>query len=173
MRADPRARRGAGLGSDRSVAVADVRVVCSTDRDLREEVARGRFREDLYYRVSVTEIRLPPLRDRPDDIPAIAQALLEKLAARQGRPAFRLSRGALRRLTSYGWPGNVRPLENVLSRARARARPISTHRRIEEERIRAALELAHWNVCEVPRALGIPRTTLYRKLARYGLLRRA
>ncbi|WP_437677853.1 sigma 54-interacting transcriptional regulator [Sorangium sp. So ce131] len=182
------------VGSDRSIPVPDVRVVCATNRDLGEEVARGRFREDLYYRVSVIEIRLPPLRDRPDDIPAIAQAIVEKLAARQGRPAPRLSRGALRRLSSYGWPGNVRQLENVLSRAcvlapgpeigpadihlpaaapARRGRSRAEHRRLEEERIRDALQLAGWNVCEVSRSLGIPRTTLYRKLARYGLLRRA
>ncbi|MDC0682952.1 sigma 54-interacting transcriptional regulator [Sorangium atrum] len=181
------------VGSDRSVSVADVRVVCATNRDLREEVARGRFREDLYYRISVIEIRLPPLRDRPDDIPAIAQAIVEKLAARQGRPAFRLSRGALRRLSSYGWPGNVRQLENVLSRAcvlspgpeigaadiqlpaaapAPRGRSRAEHQGAEEERIRAALELSRWNVCEVSRSLGIPRMTLYRKLARYGLLRK-
>ncbi|WP_437969418.1 sigma 54-interacting transcriptional regulator [Sorangium sp. So ce260] len=181
------------VGSDRSVAVPDVRVVCATNRDLREEVARGRFREDLYYRISVIEIRLPPLRDRPDDIPAIAEAIVEKLAARQGRPAFRLSRGALRRLMSYGWPGNVRQLENVLSRAcvlapgpeigpadiqlpaaapAPRARSRGDYRGAEAERIRAALDLARWNVCEVSRSLGIPRTTLYRKLAQHGLLRR-
>ncbi|WP_437877528.1 sigma 54-interacting transcriptional regulator [Sorangium sp. So ce513] len=180
------------VGSDRSIPVPDVRVVCATNRDLREEVARGRFREDLYYRVSVIEIRLPPLRDRPDDIPAIAQAIVEKLAARHGRPAFRLSRGALRRLVSYGWPGNVRQLENVLARACVlapgpeigpadiqlppaapppRGRSRAEFRGAEEERIRAALELCRWNVCEVSRSLGIPRTTLYRKLARYGLLR--
>ncbi|AUX39668.1 uncharacterized protein SOCE26_010630 [Sorangium cellulosum] len=182
------------VGSDRSIPVADVRVVCATNRDLGEEVARGRFREDLYYRVSVIEIRLPPLRDRPDDIPAIAQVIVEKLAARQGRPALRLSPGALRRLSSYGWPGNVRQLENVLSRASVlapgpeigpadihlpaaapvrRGRSRTEHRRLEEERIRDALQLSGWNVCEVSRSLGIPRTTLYRKLARYGLLRRA
>ncbi|WP_437691061.1 sigma 54-interacting transcriptional regulator [Sorangium sp. So ce176] len=182
------------VGSDRSIPVTDARIVCATNRDLREEVARGRFREDLYYRVSVIEIRLPPLRDRPDDIPAIAQAIVEKLAARHGRPAFRLSRGALRRLTSYGWPGNVRQLENVLARAcvlapgpeigpadiqlppaapAPRGRSRAEHREAEEERIRAALDLARWNVCEVSRSLGIPRTTLYRKLARYGLLRQA
>ncbi|WP_437308880.1 sigma 54-interacting transcriptional regulator [Sorangium sp. So ce388] len=181
------------VGSDRSVPVPDVRVVCATNRDLREEVARGRFREDLYYRICVIEIRLPPLRDRPDDIPAIAQAIVEKLAARQGRPAFRLSRGALRRLATYGWPGNVRQLENVLARAcvlapgpeigpadiqlpaaapAPRGRSRADYRGAEEERIRAALELSRWNVCEVSRSLGIPRTTLYRKLARYGLLRR-
>ncbi|MGK4006876.1 sigma 54-interacting transcriptional regulator [Sorangium sp. So ce1036] len=182
------------VGSDRSVPVADVRVVCATNRDLREEVARGRFREDLYYRVSVIEIRVPPLRDRPDDIPAIAQAILEKLAARQGRPAYRLSRGALRRLAAYGWPGNVRQLENVLARAcvlapgpeigpadvelpaaapAPRSRSRADHKKIEEDRIRAALEHARWNVSEVSRSLGIPRTTLYRKLSRYGLLRGA
>ncbi|CAN91590.1 Protein kinase [Sorangium cellulosum So ce56] len=181
------------VGSDRSVSVADVRVVCATNRDLRDEVARGRFREDLYYRVSVIEIRLPPLRDRPEDIPAIAQAIVEKLAARQGRPAFRLSRGALRRLSSYGWPGNVRQLENVLSRAcvlspgpeigaadiqlpaaapAPRGRSRAEHQGAEEERIRAALDLSRWNVSEVSRSLGIPRMTLYRKLARYGLLRK-
>jgi transcriptional regulator with GAF, ATPase, and Fis domain len=179
------------VGAERVVAVADVRVVCATNRDLKQEVARGRFREDFYYRISVIEIGLPPLRDRMEDIPALAKWTIDKLAARQGRAPWRLSTGALRRLASYAWPGNVRQLENVLARACVmasgdeigaadlelpapvapvgRSRSRADYHKTEEERIRSALELSQWNVCEVSRALGIPRTTLYRKLARYDL----
>jgi DNA-binding NtrC family response regulator len=181
------------VGSDRSVPVPDVRIVCATNRDLPAEVAAGRFREDLYYRISVIDIHLPPLRDRPEDITPVAQAIVEKLAARQKRQPWRLSHGALRRLVGHAWPGNVRQLENVLARACVMApgdeigpadldlpapaaathksRSRGDYRKLEQERIRAALELSRWNVCEVSRALGIPRTTLYRKLATYGLLR--
>jgi transcriptional regulator with PAS, ATPase and Fis domain len=182
------------VGGDRAIAVPDVRVVCATNRKLADEVARGAFREDLFYRISVIEVRLPPLRERPEDIPAIAQTILEKLAKRQDGAIPRLTPSALRRLAAYAWPGNVRQLENVLARAMVLAsndvigaedielpsaapiraptdRTRAAFKMAEKERIVAALDAYQWNVCEVSRALGIPRTTLYRKLAQFGLLR--
>ncbi len=96
---------------------ADIRVVTATNRDLREEVAAKRFREDLYYRLSVVPVELPALRERPEDIPALAGAILERLARRLERPGLHLSPEAMERLVRYRWPGNVRELENELERA--------------------------------------------------------
>jgi DNA-binding NtrC family response regulator len=96
---------------------ADVRVLAATNRDLSLAIARGEFREDLYYRLHVFEIRLPPLRERRDDILLLAEAFLEELAHVVGRPAAGISREARELLLAYAWPGNVRELRNVLERA--------------------------------------------------------
>jgi len=103
------------LGSSQTIPV-DVRVLAATNRDLKEEVRAGRFREDLYYRLNVIAIALPPLRERTEDIPLLAQHFLQIYCARNGRPSLRLSREALDRLTAYAWPGNVRELENTIER---------------------------------------------------------
>ena len=104
------------VGSDRTVHV-DVRLVAATNRDLAVEVAGGRFREDLYYRLNVVSLALPPLRDRPDDIPLLAQYFLAAYAEKNGKPVKGFSPGAMDRLIRYAWPGNVRELENVIERA--------------------------------------------------------
>jgi DNA-binding NtrC family response regulator len=104
------------VGSTRPIDV-DVRVISATHRDLEEEVARGAFREDLYYRLKVVAIELPPLRERTGDIPALADRFLGNLAERLDRPRKRLSPGALAALARHGWPGNVRELRNVLEQA--------------------------------------------------------
>ncbi len=96
---------------------ADVRIVTATNRDLKTEAAAKRFREDLYYRLSVVPILLPALRDRPPDIPVLAQVIVERLAKDLGRPGLHIEPEALDRLTRYRWPGNVRELENELERA--------------------------------------------------------
>ena len=104
------------IGEARTRAV-DVRVVAATNRDLRAEVRAGRFREDLYFRLNVFPIEARPLRERPEDIPPIAQHLLTAAARRLNIPEPRLSEGDVRRLCRYAWPGNVRELENVSERA--------------------------------------------------------
>ncbi len=104
------------VGADREVKV-DVRIVAATNRDLAEEVRAGRFRGDLFYRLNVLSIELPPLRDRLDDIPLLAEWLLEKNAREHGGPRRELSPNALDWLRGYTWPGNVRELENMLVRA--------------------------------------------------------
>ncbi|URD35411.1 sigma 54-interacting transcriptional regulator [Methylobacterium tardum] len=104
------------VGEARTRAV-DVRVVAATNRDLRAEVASGRFRDDLYFRLNVFPIQARPLRERPEDIPPIAQHLLTAAARRLNIPEPRLSEGDVRRLCRYAWPGNVRELENVIERA--------------------------------------------------------
>lgn len=96
---------------------ADVRIVTATNRDLKLEVGARRFREDLYYRLSVVPVTLPALRERPADIPLLAEAILERIARDLSRPGLRLAPAALDRLVAYRWPGNVRELENELERA--------------------------------------------------------
>jgi transcriptional regulator with GAF, ATPase, and Fis domain/tetratricopeptide (TPR) repeat protein len=170
-----------GATSPRAI---DIRLVCATNRDLKVEVERGRFREDLYYRIGVVRIELPPLRERMEDLPDLLAHFLPK--------GKRLGTSARRLLLSHRWPGNVRELENVLARAavmaqgdeigaddldlhvsRAADLPIDRagFEATETDRIFRALEATGWNVSRVSRELGIPRPTLYRKLQRYRLER--
>ena len=104
------------VGGQQEVAV-DVRILCATHKDLGAEVAAGRFRHDLYYRLNVIELRVPPLRERRDDIEMLASHILKRLAVDSGQPAARLHPQALDALKSYRFPGNVRELENMLERA--------------------------------------------------------
>jgi len=109
------------VGGSESIAT-DARIVAATNRDLLAEAAAGRFRDDLAYRLQVIEIRMPPLRERPEDIPMLAEGLLARIATRLQRPCPRLSDAALARLQAHDWPGNVRELENLLTRALLAAR---------------------------------------------------
>jgi DNA-binding NtrC family response regulator len=109
------------VGASRSVRV-DARVVAATNRDLEREVAAARFREDLFYRLSVVTLRVPPLRERRGDIPLLAERFLRAASSNAGRARLRFSPGALARLTSYDWPGNVRELESAVEYAALHAR---------------------------------------------------
>src|SRR5215470_14141969 len=104
------------LGSERTQRI-DVRVIAATNRDLRQMVAEGKFQEDLFYRLNVIPIELPPLRERRDDIPALVEHFLRKHSQRIGRRIERIDDGVLAQLQQYDWPGNVRELENVIERA--------------------------------------------------------
>jgi PAS domain S-box-containing protein len=104
------------VGSSKTIKV-DVRIVAATNRDLGAEIRAGRFREDLYYRLSVFPLRLPPLRERPEDIGRLASAFVERIGRRLGRSFLPLTPDCVRRLEAYAWPGNVRELENVIERA--------------------------------------------------------
>ena len=106
------------VGDSHTIKI-DVRVIAATHSDLAKMVADGSFREDLYYRLNVLPVQLPPLRDRREDIPLLAQHFLQRLAADAGRPAMTVSQEAMRRLMAYRWPGNVRQLENTVERAMA------------------------------------------------------
>jgi two-component system response regulator PilR (NtrC family) len=108
--------RRVGGTSDYTV---DVRIVSATNRRLEEEVAAGRFREDLYYRLNVIQVELPALRDRREDVPLLVQYFIEKFAKELGKPMARVSDEALQKLIDYGYPGNVRELENIIERAMA------------------------------------------------------
>ena len=176
------------VGADRAERT-EARVLAATHRDLEELVERGRFREDLYYRLRVVEIRVPPLRDRPGDIPALAAHLLAKAAAAAGIPAPpRLSAGALERLLAHPWPGNVRELENCLTRAVVLARGdvlraehlalaggggaptrLTTLDAVEGEHVAAVLAAAGGNRTRAAAILGISRPRLRRLIDKHGL----
>ena len=104
------------IGGSNTIKV-DVRIIASTNKNLLEEIKKGRFREDLYYRLNVVEIHIPPLRERAEDIPDIVNAFLEEFKEKYNKPDLSLSRDAMAVLTSYAWPGNVRELRNVIERA--------------------------------------------------------
>ncbi|MFO0574767.1 MAG: sigma-54 dependent transcriptional regulator [Polyangia bacterium] len=174
----------------------DVRVVAATNRDLEEEVQKGRFREDLFFRINVVTIRLPPLRERRDDIPLLVEHFLGKYARREGRPEVGVADEAMELLTRYGWPGNVRELENVVERALAlsksgvilpadlpaelrsgeqRPQPLSPHSLVDDRPTLAELEQRYINLIlqqeggnkkRAAEILGIDRRTLYRSLER-------
>ena len=174
----------------------DVRLVAATHRSLEDEIAAGRFRQDLYYRINVVGLRVPPLRERVEDIPVLARSFLARTAARMGRDVQAFSADALELLKSYAWPGNVRELQNVIERAlnlasgreiteadlpasltvpaRARTsavRPATPGMHSDDERGRlvAALERSRWNQRKAAEVLGMSRTTLWRKLREYQI----
>jgi DNA-binding NtrC family response regulator len=168
---------------------ADFRIIAATNRDLYQSVEVGSFRLDLYYRLNVFTIRLPPLRERREDIVALAHFFLARLARKLGRPACRFSEKAMQQLLQYDWPGNVRELENAIERAvvvqrgeeiRAGDLPLGPPPPRVEETSLAQLERRHieevlrqtaGNVSESARKLGIDRTTLYNKIRKYRLRR--
>ncbi|QDQ25672.1 PAS domain-containing protein [Chitinimonas arctica] len=178
------------LGANQLIKI-DVRVIAATSRDLPAMVSRGEFRADLYYRLNVLPIRLPPLRERVEDIPALATKLLEDIHRRSGAARVELSGEALNWLATQPWPGNIRELRNALEQATMLAdrdtllpadflsaaaptgmAPVTLAeavRRAEIEAIRTALQASAGNKAEAARLLGIGRATLYEKLANHGL----
>jgi PAS domain S-box-containing protein len=172
---------------------ADVRVLAATNRDLYREVEEGRFRDDLYYRLNVISIHLPPLCDRIQDIPLLAKHFLGKYTVKEGKAIHSFSSGAMQLLMDYDWPGNVRQLENAISHAVILAQNSVIERRhlpqflrqtptdppstslAENERrlILGVLQESSWNKHEAARRLKISRSTLYSKIRRYSLKRGA
>jgi len=182
------------VGGTRTLT-ADVRVIAATNCDLPRAIERGTFREDLYYRLQVFEIRMPPLRERPEDILPLSEAFLADLSRSFVRSPAGVSREARERLMSYSWPGNVRELRNVLERAAiicegglitaehlafptpraatapeaAAAPPETDLHRAERAMVEKALKDARYNKAKAARALGLTRTQLYVRLRRHGL----
>jgi DNA-binding NtrC family response regulator len=185
--------RRVGENRDRPIRV---RLVAATNRELAREVEAGRFRKDLYYRLRVVELRVPPLRERREDILPLARALISDAARRMARRAPSLTPRAADQLTRHEWPGNVRELENAMERAVALAQAqrieledlpeeirgalpvpvasggVRTLESLERDYILAALERNGGNQTVTARQLGIGAATLYRKLKRYGALAR-
>jgi DNA-binding NtrC family response regulator len=185
-------RRFYRVGGTQEVEV-DVRAIAATNKNLADEVKQGRFREDLYYRLNVIEIKLPPLRERREDIPLLAEHFVQRISSELARDVSGISAEALKVLIAYDWPGNVRELENVIERAIVTCkngmleegdfswlRPASGQPQtwevpdvplgeLERRAIVAALERKHGNVKEASNALGIDRSTLYDKLKRYEI----
>lgn len=174
----------------------DTRIIAATNRDLEEEIKRGTFRRDLFYRLNVIALHLPPLRDRREDIPLLVEAFLERSSQQSGEPTKRLGEDAAEALRAYHWPGNVRELENAMERAvilthgatigvRAlpervterrteslvteRTAPNPTLEVIEKAYILWVLQSEQGNKTRAAEMLGIDPSTLHRKLARYGV----
>ena len=178
------------VGSRTAIAV-DLRIIAATNRDLSKEIAEGRFREDLYYRLNGVTLRIPPLRERKKDIELIARQFLEKWARSCGRPPMRMAEDALEKLCSYPWPGNVRELDNEiervvalsygdiitasdLSEALQQAVPTGTTstsvlKDSEKQMIEQALQEANGNKTQAAQRLGMSREGLRKKLKRLGL----
>jgi len=180
------------VGGTRTIQV-DVRLVCTTNRDLGREVAEGRFREDLFYRLNVVPVVLPPLRERRDDIPALAQYFLRRFVRECDSPARRIGKAAMDMLRRAPWPGNIRELRNAVHRAvvlatgeeltpgdlpadlttartRRRGSGIAVGQSIDEmerELILRTLESTGWNKTEAARILEVTPRTLRNKLGRY------
>jgi transcriptional regulator with PAS, ATPase and Fis domain len=178
------------IGDVRDRAI-DARLIAATHQELLELVEEKRFRSDLYFRVSTIPIRIPPLRDRREDIPTLSKFLLERSAVEIGRNRVSLSDDAMDRLANYHWPGNIRELRNVLERAvlfcegevvRSSSLHFEMHRNpdnglstrmtlleMEKSLILAVLREERGKVPRAAERLGIPRSSLYQKIKVYGL----
>jgi len=171
----------------------DVRLLAATHQDLSHLVSERRFRDDLYFRISTIPLTFPPLRNRTEDIPLLAESLLEKFAANLGRGELQLSEEGLDALQSYSWPGNVRELRNVIERAvllsehktlglkdlhfdgRGGAKPTYansnlTLMEVERQHIEHVLAEENGSVERAAKRLGVPRSSLYEKLKRHRLM---
>lgn len=181
------------LGATRS-ETADVRVIVATNKDLTEQMRKGAFREDLYYRVNVVRVELPPLRRRKEDIPLLAEQFVERFNRLQRKSVKGIAAEALSLLMAYDWPGNVRELENVIERsfilcnegfidiahlpedltkhgasASSSSNIQTAHDLLDAQSIRAALERNNYNRMAAARELGIHKTTFFRRMRRLGI----
>jgi DNA-binding NtrC family response regulator len=177
------------VGGNEPIKV-DIRVISATNKDMKQAIASGRFREDLYYRLNVVNIELPPLRERREDIPLLAQHFLKKFAVENQKEIAGFSPEATDFLLRYDWPGNVRELENTIERAVILAQnplievadlpqqnlvpahptsPESSLKQVEKNHILNVLIETGGNYTEAARILGISRMTLYNKVKAYGL----
>jgi len=179
------------IGGNKTLTV-DVRVIAATNKDLMEQIALGNFREDLYYRVNVVQIHIPPLRERPEDIPVLADYFLKKYSAFYGKNVSGMTGEALERLLHYDFPGNIRELQNVIERAVIMEQnekltldsipltplvssislpgdPNETLEELEKEHIKRVIRQVNYNKSRAARILGIARKTLRQKMAKYGL----
>lgn len=188
------------IGSEKSISV-DVRIVAATNKDLLQEIEMGRFREDLYHRLSVILIHVPPLRERKDDIPELAGHFLKDIAEESGAPEKPITREAIDELMRLDWTGNVRELRNVMERlyilsgkqitaqdvidyaVPPRRKPKATavydqfekfqdfKDHVEKEFILAKLEATQWNISKTAELIDIQRSHLYNKMEKYGIKR--
>ena len=168
---------------------ADFRVIAATNSDLEKAIRQGTFREDLYYRLNVISFRMPPLRERKDDIPLLAQHFVHRFAQETNKPIDQISREALDEMMLYEWPGNVRELQNAIERAVVvgKGRKIMLHdlpilqperlssairkslNEVEKLHIIQVLRETEWNISKSAQTLGIDRSTLYNKIKRYNI----
>ncbi|HPE42471.1 MAG TPA: sigma-54 dependent transcriptional regulator [Bacteroidales bacterium] len=174
------------VGGNKTIT-SDFRVICATNRDLKKMVNEGSFREDLYYRLNVVNINVPPLRERKDDIPLLVNYFITKYCKSMSRPLVNMEAAAMKRLQDYDFPGNVRELENIIERAivvgngkeiKLRDLPLSkpvtlskteSLNDLEKQHIAQVLTKYSWNISRAAQALGIDRVTLYNKIKKYDL----
>ena len=183
------------LGGKTSIKV-DVRVISSTNKDLAEEIKEGNFREDLFFRISVIPIEVPPLRERKEDIPLLVDHFVRVFCEENNKPPKDMSDGAVKVLMSYHWPGNVRELKNLVERLvimtdeetikethvtplLSEAKVVSADKPLsdlledfERSLIVSELKRTAWNVSQAASRLGIDRANLHRKMRRYGIQRK-
>ncbi|MGC8684942.1 MAG: sigma-54-dependent transcriptional regulator [bacterium] len=179
------------IGSSLPISV-DVRIIAATNKDLRKGIENGSFREDLYYRLNVITIEIPPLRERPEDIPLLVEHIIERVNIETGKSVKKISEDAMALLMQYKWPGNIRELKNVIERSvvlakdniitvneigpcvgrairEADAPKDLTLESIEKHHIAKVLKDNNWNITTSAQILGIDRTTLYNKIKKYNL----
>ena len=182
-------RRFERLGGEKTLEV-DVRIISATNRDLKAAMQQGRFREDLYYRLNVIHLSLPPLRERREDIPLIASYFLRECLPRSAKKMVGFSQEAMAALTEYDWPGNARELKNAIERAVVLAKgerlelrdlpgklravppvaePVQSLHQSERQLIERVLAECNWNKYQAAKRLGISRSTLYGKMKKFGL----
>jgi DNA-binding NtrC family response regulator len=176
------------VGGNEQVPV-DFRILAATNQDLEQLAADGVFRDDLFWRLNVFTIKIPPLRERPEDIEVLANHFLERFTIAMNRSPLKLSASALRALTAHSWPGNVRELQNAIERAvvvgsppcveaedlslrilhaKSRPGPMSLSQ-VVKAHILSVLETADWNISRAAKTLQVDRGTLYNKIQKYGL----
>jgi transcriptional regulator with GAF, ATPase, and Fis domain len=178
------------LGSSTSVRV-DVRIIAATNRDIGREVEEGKFRRDLFYRLNVFPVVIPPLRERPEDIPLLVRAVVKEFQKKMGKEIESIPKKTMAALQSYSWPGNVRELRNLVEHAmilsRGRTLDIEVPKRafsetlmagnledVERMHVRAVLEKTRWRVSgpgSASEILGLKRTTLLSKMKKLGIRR--
>ena len=174
------------VGGNKEIT-SDFRIICATNKDLNEMVKEGRFREDLYYRLNVVNIKIPPLRERMEDIPMLVNHFIEKYCTSMSRNILSIHPAALKRLQMYDYPGNVRELENMIERAivvgnekeiRVRDLPFQSENAsnsveglqdLEKKHINQILTKYDWNISRSAKALKVDRVTLYNKIKKYDL----
>jgi two-component system response regulator HydG len=178
------------VGAQKPIPV-DFRVVTATNQNLEDLIEKGEFREDLYWRLNVFALQIPPLRDRPEDIPPLAEHFIDNYTRSMNRRPMRLSSEALVALKDYSWPGNIRELQNAIERAvvvgtpplikaedlplrvtgpSAQPGPMSL-REIERAHVLRVLDDCSWNIARAARLLEVDRGTLYKKIEKYGFRR--
>ena len=166
---------------------SDFRVICATNRNLRQMVDSGEFREDLYYRLNVVNITVPPLRERTDDIPLLVNHFIKKFCVAMNKPLVTIDNAALKVLEEYSFPGNIRELENMIERAivvgngkkiSVKDLPVTegvagntfeSLTDLEKNHITQILNKYSWNISAAAKALQVDRVTLYNKIKKYDL----
>lgn len=174
------------VGGNKEI-ISDFRVICATNKDLKGMVEKGTFREDLFYRLNVVNIHIPPLRDRADDIPLLVDYFIKKYGSSMNKPPASIDPGAVKRLQEFSYPGNVRELENMIERAivvgdgkRISLKDLPLEKTIvnnsaeslDEFEMAFILQILNkysWNISRTAKALKVDRVTLYHKIKKYDL----